>query len=144
MWFDICAGDFHELCNQDVDSESEDQWFTPDYAEERSVERCPTRLVLSLITPCERLRPSGLRSILQRCPRNGRVSTAEHIEGYSFGASRVVHTPSKCRSVGDGKKLCSQPSGQHWRHPSARYVAHLAPVGHARVHMVPTGADDGC
>ena len=42
---DDVTNELHELENQNVSSECEDQLYTFDYAEERSVERCSTRIV---------------------------------------------------------------------------------------------------
>ena len=39
------SNELHDLGNQDVASGCDDQLFTSDYAEQRSVERCATRLV---------------------------------------------------------------------------------------------------
>ena len=125
------TNELHELGNQDVDSECEDQLFTSDYTEKRFVERCATRLVFyssSRVYVFVALISTALSS---------NIVYGTDASPQSNASSATVLKPRVLFSI--------LYSVQNWRNcPTPRCVGNHPSVERARWHVVSSGAKVGC
>ena len=130
---------------KNVASECGDQVFASDNAEERSAECCATRLVFH-IPRCVNVSVALLHAVLSsnivygtnasQQPNASSAAALEYCVSFTFESA----VQSVKLQNFDYSELV-----QSWHErPSAQCAGRLAPVGHARVRMAPTGANKSC